>query len=213
MRQHVNPLSHFFQLEKDLPELSKLFDNIDLPIHLDIGCARGNFLLEMAASNSQWNFLGLDIRESLVLGAEKDRIQLGLNNLSFLFCNANVSLKNWLLHFAKSKVKRVSIQFPDPWFKQRHRKRRVLTPSFLSLLAESLDTGSELFIQSDVESIMNEMTSLIDHNEYFNSKFPHSKLSTIPSPFPILTEREKYVKSKGLKVYRQLYYRNYNEIK
>ena len=84
MRQHVNPLSHFFQLEKDLPEITELFNNIDLPIHLDIGCGRGHFLLEMAASNSQWNFLGLEIRESLVVGAEKDRVELGLNNLSCL---------------------------------------------------------------------------------------------------------------------------------
>lgn len=213
MRQHVNPLSHFFQLEKDLPEIPELFENIDLPIHLDIGCGRGHFLLEMAASNSQWNFLGLEIRESLVVGAEKDRVELGLNNVSFLFCNANVSLKNWLRNFGKNKVKRVSIQFPDPWFKQRHRKRRVLTPSFLSLLAANLDTGSELFIQSDVQSIMSEMTSLIDLSKYFNSKFPDSKLSTISNPFPILTEREKYVKKKGLKVYRQLYYRNTNDIK
>ncbi len=213
MRQHVNPLSHFFQLEKDLPEVSKLFDNIYLPIHLDIGCGRGNFLLEMASSNSQWNFLGLEIRESLVIGAEKDRVKLGLNNLSFLFCNANVSLKNWLINFGKSKVKRVSIQFPDPWFKKRHRKRRLLTSSFLTLLTENLDTGSELFIQSDVRSIMNDMTNLIDLSKCFNSKFPNSELSTISNPFPILTEREKYVKSQGLKVFRQIYYRNSNKVK
>ena len=44
MRQHVNPLSHFFQLEKDLPEIPKLFCNIDLPILLDIGCGRANII-------------------------------------------------------------------------------------------------------------------------------------------------------------------------
>ncbi len=213
MRQHVNPLSRFFQLEKDLPGIQELFDDTDLPIHLDIGCGRGHFLLSMAACNTKWNFLGLEIRESLVIGAEKERVELGLNNLSFLFCNANVSLKNWFLNFSERKVKRVSIQFPDPWFKKRHRKRRVLTPSFLSLLAENLDTGSELFIQSDVHSIMNEMVNLIDLSKCFNSKYSDSQLSSISNPFHILTEREKYAKKKGLQVYRKLYYRNSNDIK
>ena len=48
MRQHVNPLSRFFQIKKDLPSPNELFANIDLPIHLDIGSARGGFLLKLA---------------------------------------------------------------------------------------------------------------------------------------------------------------------
>ena len=96
MRQHVNPLSRFFQIEKELPELNELFENIDLPIHIDIGCARGKFLLEMAALNKDWNYLGIEIRESLVNSAEKQRIDSKLNNLKYLFCNANVSIDSWL---------------------------------------------------------------------------------------------------------------------
>ncbi len=212
MRQHVNPLSRFFQVEKDLPEIQELFHKTDLPIHLDIGCGRGHFLLQMASTNSQWNFLGLEIRESLVVGAEKERVELGLNNLGFLFCNANVSLENWFLKLDKRNVKRVSIQFPDPWFKKRHKKRRVLTTSLLDLIANNLDFGSELFIQTDVQSMMNEMNRLIDISECFNIKFPDSDLSLISNPYSILTEREKYAISKNLKIYRQLYFRNLKNI-
>ena len=74
MRQHVNPLSRFFQIEKELPAPNELFENIDLPIHLDIGCARGKFLLQMASTHKDWNFLGMEIREPLVIAAEKERI-------------------------------------------------------------------------------------------------------------------------------------------
>ena len=49
MRQHVNPLSRFFQLPLELPAPQELFEHPNLPIHLDIGCARGFFLLELAA--------------------------------------------------------------------------------------------------------------------------------------------------------------------
>ena len=72
MRQHVNPLSRFFQLDNGLPRPDQLFENSDLPIHLDIGCARGKFLIEMAAANNHFNYLGLEIRKPLVFAAEKE---------------------------------------------------------------------------------------------------------------------------------------------
>ena len=122
MRQHVNPLSRFFQRNLILPTAADLFEKKDLPIHLDIGCARGKFLLEMAIANKEWNFIGLEIRESLVIAAEKERVGLGLDNVKFLFCNANMSLSNLLSKTKPNQLKKVSIQFPDPWFKNRHRK-------------------------------------------------------------------------------------------
>ncbi len=139
MRQHVNPLSRFFQIKKELPAPNELFENIDLPIHLDIGCARGKFLMEMASSNRNWNYLGFEIRESLVLSAEKERIDLGINNLRYLFCNVNVSLGGWLSSLKNNQVKVVSIQFPDPWFKLRHKKRRVINESLVYLLAKNFN--------------------------------------------------------------------------
>ena len=89
MRQHVNPLSRFFRLPLEIPAIDELFENPDLPIHLDIGAARGKFLLEMAQLDSEQNYLGLEIRKPLVLKADAERQQLGLTNLRFVFCNVN----------------------------------------------------------------------------------------------------------------------------
>ena len=116
MRQHVNPLSGFFQLHHRLPSADELFPNNDLPIHLDIGCARGKFLIEMASCNPQWNFVGVDIRETLVKSAEKERFELGIDNLRFLFCNANRSLASWLPTLKNNQLKRISIQFIKKYF-------------------------------------------------------------------------------------------------
>ena len=135
MRQHVNPLSHFFQLPLELPSPDQLFENSDLPIHLDIGSARGRFLLSMAHLKPNWNYLGVEIRRPLVISAEQSRNELGLKNLRFLFCNANVSLENWLISLPSERLKRVSIQFPDPWLKKKHHKRKILQPRLLIELA------------------------------------------------------------------------------
>ncbi len=203
MRQHVNPLSRFFQSYKELPAIEELFENSNLPIHLDIGCARGKFLIEMASSHKQYNYLGLEIRETLVLAAEKERIDLELENLRFIFCNANVSLGNWFKCMSVNPINIVSIQFPDPWFKKKHRKRRVLNDNLISILASNLKEGSKLFIQSDVEFLMKEMIDIIEDNNCFHCQ--NNEIYLSENPFGILTEREKYVIKEGLNVYRKLY--------
>ena len=96
MRQHVNPLSRFFQLPLELPAPQELFEHPHLPIHLDIGCARGFFLLELAALQPERNHLGVEIRRPLVQAAQCDRDRQQQHNLHFLFCNANISLEAWM---------------------------------------------------------------------------------------------------------------------
>ncbi len=208
VRQHVNPLSRFFQLPIDFPRLEELFDNPDLPIHLDIGSARGKFLLNMASFQSDWNYVGVEIRKPLVVAAEKEREQLDLKNLRFVFCNANVSLESWLFSLPRNRLRSVSIQFPDPWFKRRHHKRRVLQPSLLLAMSEALQPNFKLFIQSDIFAVIEHMNLLIELSDCFN-RFQTSKgLWLDENPFCIPTEREDYVISKDLPIYRALYTRN-----
>jgi len=66
MRQHVNPLSSNFNQIERIPSLIEMFGNSKLNLHLDIGCASGEFLLDLALVNTSWNYLGIEIREKLV---------------------------------------------------------------------------------------------------------------------------------------------------
>lgn len=211
MRQHVNPLSQFFQLQRELPEPQSLFQQADLPIHLDIGSARGGFLLSLAEHEPRWNHLGVEIRQSLVQSAEREREHLGLTNLKFIFCNANISLEDWLSRLPRDCLQRASIQFPDPWFKRRHRKRRVLQPSLLLALARALQTGREFFIQSDVLSVIKPMAMLVELSQCFEGPPHDPQCWLIDNPFPIQTERERYANERELKVYRLLFRRNRND--
>jgi hypothetical protein len=60
----------------------------------------------------------VEIRRALVEAAEADRQALQLEHLHYLFCNANVSLEQWLQQLPSGRLERVTIQFPDPWFKK-----------------------------------------------------------------------------------------------
>ena len=118
VRQHVNPLSRFFQLPLELPPPQELFSDPGQPVHLDIGCARGRFLLAHAQQQPESSHLRVEVRRALVTAAVADRQQLVLRKLHCLFCNANISVEGWLTALAPGQLDLVSIQFPDPWFKK-----------------------------------------------------------------------------------------------
>jgi len=208
MRQHVNPLSRVHQQLLPLPPPPELFDKPGAPIHLDIGCARGGFLLELAQQEPERNYLGVEIRQPLVQAAETDRQALGLGNLQYLYCNANVSLEQWLTALPPGQLERVSIQFPDPWFKKRHHKRRVLQPALLIAIAGALAEQQELFIQSDVLDVIEPMVLLIEASGYFRRPPQDGRPWRLDNPLAVATERERLVLEQGLPVYRVLYRRN-----
>ncbi len=207
VRQHVNPLSRIHQLARPLPPLVELFADPSLPLHLDIGSARGRFLLAMAPLAPQRNHLGLEIRRPLVEAAEDDRRRDGLTNLRFLYGNANVNLPEWLPLLSAGQLELVTLQFPDPWFKLRHRKRRVLQPALLLAIAAALAPGRTLFLQSDVEALIAPMRQLVEASGAFEPAGPE-ECGPEANPLPVATEREAQVLAEGKPVHRSLYRRN-----
>ena len=127
VHQHVNPLAPYFRFVSKPLDLAKIFVNPVLPLHLDIGAARGRFLLKMAEDKPECNFLGLEIREPLVEEANRLAAEKNLRNLHYEFTNATISLANLLQDFPENALQTVTIQFPDPWHKKKHAKRRMVT--------------------------------------------------------------------------------------
>jgi tRNA (guanine-N7-)-methyltransferase len=203
VRQHVNPLSQKYQIPTTPLEWEKIYTKINQPLHLDIGCARGKFILSMAQIEPNWNFLGLEIREPLVIEANMWRDNLGLTNLYYLFCNVNNSLRPLLSSLPKGILQRVTIQFPDPWFKNRHAKRRMVQPELVAELADYLILGGVVFLQSDVESLAVEMCEHFSAHSAFQRQAAKQWLAE--NPLPVATEREITTLKQGKPVYRALY--------
>jgi tRNA (guanine-N7-)-methyltransferase len=208
VRQHVNPLSRFFQQPLTLQPPQQLFAEPERPIHLDIGSARGRFLLALAQREPERNYLGVEIRRALVQAAEADRRALGLEHLHYLFCNANVSLEAWLARLEVGQLERVTLQFPDPWFKKKHHKRRVLQPPLLLAVAAALAPGRHLFMQSDVPAVIEPMVALVEASGCFARPPGDQRPWRGTNPLPVATERETHVLNQGLPVYRVLFQRN-----
>ena len=199
VHQHVNPLTPYYKQEPKPVDLARIFTRPDLPLHLDIGCARGRFILKMAEIEPEWNFLGVEIREPLVVEANEIAAEEGLSNLHYEFCNAMIWLERLLGDIPTGLLQAVTIQFPDPWFKKKHAKRRMVNAELVTAVVDRVASDGRIFVQTDIEILADEMFDLFKNDERLS--FDMVDLN----PFPEKTEREIAVESKGLPVYRSIF--------
>jgi tRNA (guanine-N7-)-methyltransferase len=199
VHQHVNPLAPYFRFTPKPLEIEAIFANSKLPLHLDVGSARGRFLLKMAEIEKDWNFLGVEIREPLVEEANRLAREENLNNLHYEFCNAMIALDKLLEKLPENLLQTVTIQFPDPWYKKKHAKRRMVKDEMVETLVNHLSVSGRIFIQTDVDFLAEEMFELFRQNKSLR------EIETDENPFPIKTEREMAVEEKELKIYRRIF--------
>jgi tRNA (guanine-N7-)-methyltransferase len=156
-------------------EWSNYFKNPELPVHLDIGSARGKFLIDLAEMHPTRNFIGIEIRNKLVEEAN-EIIKLsssqvtGKANCIFFCANLLSESHQNLLEKSLSSlnVNRISILFPDPWIKNKHQPRRVVQVPVVTCLAKILCKKGELIIASDVESVIQDArTKLLECTDSF----------------------------------------------
>ncbi len=199
VHQHVNPLSPYYRQEPDPVDLSRVFAKPERPLLLDIGCARGRFLLRMAEAEPAWNYLGVEIREPLVDEANRLAKDAGLDNLHYVFCNAMLWLDRLLDDMPHGVLRAVTIQFPDPWFKKKHAKRRMVNTELVDTVSRHLPHGGRVFIQTDIEPLAEEMFV------QFRDVKGYEELVVDRNPFAVKTEREIAVEAKDLAVHRAIF--------
>lgn len=217
----MNPLSRTYQtpavLSDDWP--ASVYTDLSKPLHLDIGCGKGGFLLDMAAKDSSYNYLGLEIRP-MVAQYARDRIKvhnLG-GGLDYIGCNANVDLQRILERYHAAladnsgpqlQLQRVSIQFPDPHFKTaRHGKRRVVKPELVASLAAFMPPDATLFLQSDIQIVLDDMRARFRESPTYFRDSSDDVSSYLPDNIiGVPTERELSVLKQDLPVYRAYFTR------
>ena len=206
MRQHVNPLSRNFNQIEGIPSLFEMFGDSTLDLHLDIGCGSGDFLFDLAVVNTSWNYLGIEIREKLVKTAKSKVREREIKNLYFVFGNAFNILNDVQSKFIIKNIKSISFNFPDPWFKKKHHKRRIVQPEFINILSKFLPRGSLIFIKTDVKDLFDYMDCTISSNFSFQ-KIDKGDFDVSKSfnPNNLKTNREKYVTINQLNIFERIY--------
>ncbi len=159
VRTHVNPLSitHEFHFEG--------FGN-DRPIFVDVGAYKGEFTEGLLAQFPDCNFVVFEIRRPI---AEKLREKFADHeNVVVFHGDAGLNFRNILEPCIAqgAQIKEIFVNFPDPWFKDRHKKRRFITTKFLNSCTDWLPAETEFIFQTDQEFLFNETKEYLAETPY-----------------------------------------------
>jgi len=194
-RQHGNPFS--IRGPASIIEWSAVYRRV-APLALDVGCGPGAFAVELARQHPEWNVLGLEIRPHLVASVLESAATLGLGNLHALLANANLHLSEIL---PDASVAFLALNFPDPWYKRRHHKRRVLSADWLRSLAPKLRVGAALHVMTDYEALALYMRAVLDATPWLVNLDGKGQFAAA-STTGISSERERVHERRGESIYR-----------
>ncbi len=205
VRQHVNPLALKYTTPRATLAQRPSHLGPDCPIDVELGCADGQFSFQLAEAEPSRFVVGLEIREKVVAINARKVEAAGLGNLQFAYVNMDVDLDRV---FAPASVDRFHILYPDPWFKNRHHKRRVVKLGLCETMASQLRPGGELHFASDVYEVALEALSELEAPEvaalgFCNMAGPWSFWRG--NPYPAASKREDTTIRRGQRVWRLRY--------
>lgn len=168
------------------------FEN-DLPLHIEIGMGKGNFILNKALENPNINFIGIEKYSSVASVAIKKMMEYNLPNLKVIISDI-MNLEELL----KNKVDVIYLNFSDHWPKARHEKRRLTSVNFLKLYDKFFKDKCVIIQKTDNDDLFEFSVEEIKNYGYVIEEISYDLHSTnIPN---IKTEYEEKFSNQGIKI-------------
>ena len=169
----------------------------DNPVHLEIGCGKGKFVVETALLNPDINFVACEKISNVIIDACERTIAEGIKNIHFLNCAAEVLEK----YFPPRTVEKIYLNFSNPLPKEGYKKQRLTHPRFLEIYRRILKKGGQIVQKTDDRDFY--LFSLESYKEGgFEIKETCEDLKNNPVEGDIETEHEKLFSSQGKPIYR-----------
>lgn len=153
-------LSRHYRETDSLPpafDAAALF-NSAAPLEVEVGSGKGLFLRSAATASPDRNFLGTEVSKKYARYAAARLARQNLANAVMIGGDALALFRNW---FPDNSLAAIHVYFPDPWWKARHKKRRVLNEQFLRDVQRTLLPGGRLHFWTDVEEYYQTTLALI----------------------------------------------------
>ncbi len=114
-------------------------------INLEIGCGKGGFIVQLAASQPDKFFVCIEKMSDVILLAAEKIKNSNLKNVKFLRADASVLSE----YFSPGSVDRIYLNFSDPWPRPKHAKRRLTSESYLDIYKNLLSENGAIFLKTD----------------------------------------------------------------
>lgn len=119
------------------------------PITLELGCGKGEYTLGLAEMFPQGNFIGLDIKGARMWKGCKMVEEKNLTNVAFI--RTRIELLDFF--FTRDEVDEIWLTFPDPRPRRSERKKRLISPEFLSRYSKIMKEGGLVHLKTDNDDL------------------------------------------------------------
>lgn len=171
------------------------------PVELEVGSGKGLFLANAARANPDRRYLGIELAKKYAHKAAERLAKAGLANAKILPGDARRFLHEFV---PAASLEAVHIYFPDPWWKKRHRKRRVFCEPFVDDVSRILIPGGDFHIATDVEEYFGVMMELMGARSDFVEQ-PRPELKMPEHDLDYLTNFERKYRIEGRPIHRAHY--------
>lgn len=172
----------------------KVFNN-DNPIYIEIGCGKGNFVIENAKTYPNINFIGIEMYDTVLMYAI-NKTPKDLDNLRFIRMDARL-----IEDVFDKEIDLIYLNFSDPWPKNRNAKRRLTHERFLSRYDNIFKNKKTIFMKTDNLHLFE--FSIESLSEYgYKLKNVSLDLANSDIKDNIMTEYEKKFTEKGVRINR-----------
>lgn len=202
-------LSPYFQTLDDLarPFDWKSFFGNDHPIEIDVGSGRGLFLIRTGLENPDTNYTGIEIDYREGRRAARRAAKREMPNVRVWGGDVHVAFNDLI---PPKSVSAVHVYFPDPWWKRRHRRRRVFTDVFVDEIDRVIKPGGLVHSWSDVEEYFEIIQGLMDHDPRFETlPLPPEKSPEHDLDYQTSFDRKK--RKLGMPIWRGMWRRKPND--
>ena len=200
IRQHVNPLKSDLLTIAEVPRIAAPAGRF---LEVELCSAEALFLIERARAVADAELVGVEIRREMVVRADRLCAEAGVAGVRNVFANMSVDLPRL---FAPRSVRRFHINFPDPWFKSRQHKRRVVSPALVQHLALALEPGGEVSVMTDIFDLAMEAMAELEGDpaqRFVNVQAPWSFWPR--NPWGARSRRERQCELESTRIWRLLY--------
>lgn len=194
VRTHVNPLSI-------LKEHAFTGFGNKKPLFIDVGAFKGEFMDQLSQKYPDHNYICFEIRTPI---AEKllEKFE-GRENFQVFDGDAARNFRAILQPCLDegAKIEKIFVNFPDPWFKDKHKKRRFICPKFLEEVSHWLPDETVFVFQTDQKFLFEETLEVLKDSTYNQIEF------TTDSAYGIPTDWEKVKMDDGNEIHRMEFWK------